>query len=76
MVAITGMLEPRASTIVREIKNLIPYQSKEEIEDKESYLSFDPDLLNKYSKFANFLHWALEELLEDILKSGLSILEE
>ncbi len=73
---INWLKEKRYKYIVREIKDLIPYQSKEEIEDKKPYLSFDPDLINKYSKIANFLRWTLEELLEDILKSELRILEE
>ncbi|KKL72111.1 hypothetical protein LCGC14_2088160, partial [marine sediment metagenome] len=52
------------------------YQSKEEIEDKKLYFGFDSDLINKYSKIALFLHWSLEELLEDILKSELRNIED
>ena len=62
--------------IVREIKDLTPYQSKEEIKDKKTYFGFDLDLITKYSKIATFLRWSLEELLEDILKSELRELEE
>ncbi|TET00480.1 MAG: hypothetical protein E3J90_03920 [Promethearchaeota archaeon] len=54
---------------VQEIKDITPYQSEEEIEDKKLYFGFDPELINKYSKIATFLRWSLEELLEDILKS-------
>ncbi len=58
------------------MKDFTPYQKEEEIEDKKRYFSFDSDLINKYSKIALFLRWSLEELLEDILKSELSILED
>ena len=73
---ITYLKEKGYKYIVQEIKDLTPYQSEEEIEDKKHYFGFDPDLINKYSKIATFLQWSLEELLEDILKSELRDLEE
>lgn len=73
---ISWLKEKGYNYTVQEIKDLTPYQSKEEIEEKKLYFGFDPDLINKYSKIATFLRWSLEELLEDILKSELRDLED
>ena len=54
-----------------EMKDFTPYQTEEELQEKKYFFSFDTELINKYSKIANFLRWSLNELLEDILKSEL-----
>ncbi len=43
--------------------------------DNDSF-GFDPDMIKKYSKIANFIQWPLAELLEDILKAELRMLED